>query len=1149
MKCTRCGARLPKDTRFCLVCGAPVGVRPHSSREAHTGLRVLIATILLLLIVGGTAGFVWFGLADKLMVLLGEERPLSGDVATELAHIEELNGGDLPDIYYDGVDQTPRFVSGRFSGQAVTNAGEAIASLRDVAALMQMKAPDKEFVSAGEDEYGGTKHFRLQQTYRGVEVYSKQLIVSADAQGTTTALSGDYDPGIEVDTKPAVEAGEALAKLAGIGGSESALCDNLVVYPLDEGGHELAWKCLSPDALYFVSAQSGNLLGFRPLVSHEVVEAKGKDNDDVEQSFNTRPLGEGTYELVDEQRNLYVYDAERETVERSWYFENTRNEKVAVAEKREENGKSYFVYKWLPTGEEVDFKSQENGLYVLIAKDGAIRERDCSFYELVFTDGHQEELEPLKNESTTWANPSAVTALKRVSSVYDWYESSFSRVGYDGAQGIFKIFVNDQNSGDTTNAYSSAGMISYGWGNDISSDVTCHEFTHSVESTISCLDGNGQPGALNEAYADIMACLFTRDAAWMFGSSRDLASPETKKNPSAVGDENWVDWRDGAKYYGSGNAAIDDLLGRVIGAADFNDYYIHNNCTVVGHAAYLMNQKGITMDDLEQIWYNSLFFLSSTADFVTCRSAVLASAVALGYDEAVRSIISDSFDEVNIGGSKNLTVVAPDALVEVLDSMDKPAKGIRMSVAPLVNPEPIGDVELPEGSCALDTVTGLKTGEGYALTFADPGDPDIEPVVVNVFVRKRGIEKLVVQTSFGKFSQGATPGKTIDSKADCDVALVLDVSGSMKGVPLDQTRKAVSGFTSAQFDNLTRIGLTTYSSSAETIAELSSSYRLLNSAINELKANGGTNIEDGLKNARSQLAPTAATKKIIVLMTDGQPTDGKKGEDLVSYANEIKDDGVIIFTVGFFEAMGGGVPDAQKLLEGIASEGFHYEVTSAADLNDFFKDIADQINGTRFVYSRIACPVDVRVEYKGETLDSSVESLATRTSFGTITFEETGGDEAQNTLSGSLNTSDDVNGQDTRVKILRLKEGPSYNVIITGTGTGSMDYTVGFVDDSGAYCDFRRFENIAITSTTRADTVAENSEVTRLRVDTDGDGSYDQVYEARANEKGSLLDRSWMSYAAIVGCVAVMMGSFCLYVCVRRRRKRRGFQEARGGLR
>ena len=73
---------------------------------------------------------------------------------------------------------------------------------------------------------------------------------------------------------------------------------------------------------------------------------------------------------------------------------------------------------------------------------------------------------------------------------------------------------------------------------------------------------------------------------------------------------------------------------------------------------------------------------------------------------------------------------------------------------------------------------------------------------------------------------------------------------------------------------------------------------------------------------------------------------------------------------------------AQALMEGIASSGCHDEVADANDLVFFFGDIADQLNGQKYIYVRIACPVDVTVSHDGEMLNSSEENLCVRTDFG-----------------------------------------------------------------------------------------------------------------------------------------------------------------------
>lgn len=340
-----------------------------------------------------------------------------------------------------------------------------------------------------------------------------------------------------------------------------------------------------------------------------------------------------------------------------------------------------------------------------------------------------------------------------------------------------------------------------------------------------------------------------------------------------------------------------------------------------------------------------------------------------------------------------------------------------------------------------------------------------------------------------------------------DIVLALDISGSMSGTPLEETKNASIDFVNTILSENANIGVVTYDDSASVGVPLSTNERLLTNCISGIVDAGGTNIEAGLNQAYDMLRESSAKKKIIVLMSDGEPTYGKSGADLIAYADSIKEDGIYIYTLGFFENMVNNKASAQKLMEEIASEGCHYEVSDAESLVFFFGDIADQINGQKYIYVRIACPVDVTVSYAGETLCSNEERLSTRTDFGTLSFEDVEDAEA-----------------DDKVKVLRLKEGVDYDVQIQGTGRGFMDYTIGFMDENGEYSDMRKFTNIKISKRTVIDTVATKSNSTVLKVDEDGDGQYDLGYKAGENGRGELIDYTYMIYIFVAEAVLLVGG-------------------------
>ena len=356
---------------------------------------------------------------------------------------------------------------------------------------------------------------------------------------------------------------------------------------------------------------------------------------------------------------------------------------------------------------------------------------------------------------------------------------------------------------------------------------------------------------------------------------------------------------------------------------------------------------------------------------------------------------------------------------------------------------------------------------------------------------------------------GKTEWPLMSGSDERDIALVLDVSGSMGGTPMNETKNASEKFINTVLKEDSSIGVVTYDNTSMCIADFCMNERYLTNAIQNLNSGGGTNMEAGLSQEYSMLQNSDAKKKIIVLMSDGEPNEGKTGNELIEFAETIKNEGIYIYTLGFFNNSHDKT-SPQALLEKIASEGCHFEVDDADDLIFFFGDIADQINGQKYIYIRIACPVDVTVEYDGETLCSIEENLNTRTAFGSLTFE----DNEKGTDSSS----------DNRVKILRLKEGTDYNIQIKGNGNGYMDYTIRFMDDTGEYTDLRKFSDIKITEQTVIDTVATNSDATILNVDENGDGKYDLKYKATENAEGELVNDTYLIYIYIaVGVVAFIL--------------------------
>ena len=390
-----------------------------------------------------------------------------------------------------------------------------------------------------------------------------------------------------------------------------------------------------------------------------------------------------------------------------------------------------------------------------------------------------------------------------------------------------------------------------------------------------------------------------------------------------------------------------------------------------------------------------------------------------------------------------------------------------------------------------------------------------------------------------------------NSNVTRDVVMVLDNSGSMAGDPLDQTKQASQKFINTVFEQDSRVALVGYENSASVLSELSENEADLTDSVDAMEAGGGTNMYAGLESADQILSGSTADRKIIVLMSDGLPNDGPNEngsyEDaLITYAEELKNKGYYVYTLGFFENVyGGELTGAQNLMESMASPGLHYEVKSADDLIFFFEDIANQIGGRQYVYIRIACPVDVTVTSGGETLSSKVDSENTRTSFGALTYENTEqlSEDSDNEIDFSQFYYDDESDETARedqVKVLRLDREKDYDIKIDGYADGTMDYTVKYQNAQGEYTDTREFPSIPVNASMQATSSTGSSDTTYLEVDEDGDGKTDKTYKAKSNQAmEEVKDRTILYILIAVIAVLVLLVIILIVVLVVRSKNKK----------
>ncbi|ADV61630.1 Heat shock protein 70 [Isosphaera pallida ATCC 43644] len=132
------------------------------------------------------------------------------------------------------------------------------------------------------------------------------------------------------------------------------------------------------------------------------------------------------------------------------------------------------------------------------------------------------------------------------------------------------------------------------------------------------------------------------------------------------------------------------------------------------------------------------------------------------------------------------------------------------------------------------------------------------------------------------------------------ILLLIDVSSSMAGPPLDEAREAARSFLDQCDFTTTRVGLISYSDQVVLQTDLTDNVRKVEAGLARLEADGTTNLAGALELGRRKLAtvPTGHVKYLVVL-TDGYPDDP---DNALLEAAHAKGSGIEIVAIGTGEA-------------------------------------------------------------------------------------------------------------------------------------------------------------------------------------------------------------------------------------------------------
>jgi len=291
-----------------------------------------------------------------------------------------------------------------------------------------------------------------------------------------------------------------------------------------------------------------------------------------------------------------------------------------------------------------------------------------------------EEKEEISSEIVMYEAPlerSAVTIHANMSTIYDYYKKVLDRDSYDGNGGkIVACYGLDGAYDNNASWRRKLRMIVFGENGAYQNalDITAHEFTHGVFDYVVGVDEKdenenigsdgiidddtdlryeGESGALEEAYADVLGCIIEGkggESRWLIGEDkedgalRDISNPLKYGQPNhydALSDEGWLEKLN--EYPGRDNEGV-HLFSGVFSFALYNMMIDERTANV-------------TDEEWAKVLYQSIYCLKEKSNFMDGRRAIISVAKKAGFDNTQLQAIRDAFDNVGITEPNSVRIV------------------------------------------------------------------------------------------------------------------------------------------------------------------------------------------------------------------------------------------------------------------------------------------------------------------------------------------------------------------------------------------------------------------------------------------------------------------------------------------------------------
>ncbi|HXH25603.1 MAG TPA: M4 family metallopeptidase [Vicinamibacterales bacterium] len=478
---------------------------------------------------------------------------------------------------------------------------------------------------------------RLQQYHGDVPVWGAEVVRDVD-RGIARAIFGEVSPDLSLATVPALDARAAFDRFTAAHGAGGALLGRieLVILPLDSGEHRLAYTgVIARDAaierLFLDAGTGAELLRYSEIHPQAAVgTGYGLVGDRKKMS------------VVREAGTHYADDRLRPPMLRT--FDMRANFERAMA-----------VFEGAPLAAAERAEDADNEWTDVSAIDGHthLGWTYDYFFKRHGRRGFDDRDRPITAMINVFTQQAALTAQPDI--LFTFIVNAFwcPPCGERG-QGIL-YFGNGIPPGYFFTATGQhwaqlAGAL----------DVVAHEYAHGVISSTSRLLPRGEPGALNEGFADIIG---TAVEFFYHPPGQGRARAEY-----LIGEDAVRGVRPGAR---DGIRSMEDpsLFGdpdhysiRFTGSADSGG--VHINATIVSHAFYLAVEGGTNRtsglpvqgvgpanrEQIERAFYRAfVFLLPANATFATARAATIQAARDLyGAGSAAERAITQAWTAVGV---------------------------------------------------------------------------------------------------------------------------------------------------------------------------------------------------------------------------------------------------------------------------------------------------------------------------------------------------------------------------------------------------------------------------------------------------------------------------------------------------------------------